>query len=168
VGLASRGPCGHDEVRLDDGDGWNRPVHVRSRASSSAACAPAYPRRYRSIQGHGELDGVLMSRPVQRNRRITHRGARSTFAGGRVKSGGLDPASLARQSSILRSGSFTEARGVSPVGWTGMGMAWLASLRWRVLGRPLARRVHDKLRRSRAPVKSRARGGVRLKPWLAL
>jgi hypothetical protein len=57
VGLASGGPCGHNEVRLDDGDGRNRPVH--------AASAPAYPRRYRSIQGHEELHGVLTSRPVQ-------------------------------------------------------------------------------------------------------
>jgi hypothetical protein len=65
VGLASGGPCGHDEVRLDDGDGWNRPVHVRRRASSSVASAPAYPRRYRSIQGHRELHSVLMIRPVQ-------------------------------------------------------------------------------------------------------
>jgi hypothetical protein len=65
VGLASGGPCGHNEVRLDDGDGRNQPVHVRRRASSSAASAPAYPGRYRSIQGHGELHGVLMSRPVQ-------------------------------------------------------------------------------------------------------
>jgi hypothetical protein len=47
-----------------------------------------------------------------RNRRITHRGARSMFAGGRVKSGDLDPASTARQSSIPRSRSFTEARRV--------------------------------------------------------
>jgi hypothetical protein len=39
--MASGGPCGHDEVRLDDGDGRNRPVHVRRRASSLAACAPA-------------------------------------------------------------------------------------------------------------------------------
>jgi hypothetical protein len=65
VGLASGGPCGHNEVWLDDGDGQNRPVHVRKRASSSAASAPAYPRRYRSIQGHEELHGVLTSRPVQ-------------------------------------------------------------------------------------------------------
>jgi hypothetical protein len=65
VGLASGGPRGHNEVRLDDGDGRNRPVHVRRRASSSAACAPAYPWQYRSNQGHGELHGVLMSRPVQ-------------------------------------------------------------------------------------------------------
>ena len=54
-----------NEVRLDDGDGRNRPVHMRRQASSSAAVAPAYPQRYRSIQGHGELHWVLMSRPVQ-------------------------------------------------------------------------------------------------------
>jgi hypothetical protein len=65
VGLASGGPCGHNEVRLDDGGGRNRPVHVRRRASSSAARAPAYPRRYKSIQGHGKLHGVLKSRLVQ-------------------------------------------------------------------------------------------------------
>jgi hypothetical protein len=65
VGLASGGPCGHDEVWLNVGDGRNWPVHARRRASTSAACAPAYPRRYMSIQGHGELHGVLMSRPVQ-------------------------------------------------------------------------------------------------------
>jgi hypothetical protein len=65
VGLASGGPCGHNEVRLDDGDGRNRPIHVRRRASSSAASASAYPRRYRSIQGHGELHGMLKSRLVQ-------------------------------------------------------------------------------------------------------
>jgi hypothetical protein len=65
VGLASGGSYGHDEVRLAVGDGRNRPVHVRRRASSSAACAPAYPRRYKSIQGHEELHGVLRSLPVQ-------------------------------------------------------------------------------------------------------
>jgi hypothetical protein len=65
AGLASGGPCGHDEVRLDDGDGRNRPVHVRRGASSSAAGAPAYPRRYSSIQGHIKLHGVLRSLPVQ-------------------------------------------------------------------------------------------------------
>ena len=65
MGLASGGPCGHDEVRLDDGDGRNRPVHVRRRASSFAASAPAYPRRYRSVQGHEKLHGVLRSLSVQ-------------------------------------------------------------------------------------------------------
>jgi hypothetical protein len=65
MGLAPGSPCGHDEVRLDDGDGRNRPVHVRKRASSSAADAPAYPRRYSSIQGHGKLHEVLRSLPMQ-------------------------------------------------------------------------------------------------------
>jgi hypothetical protein len=85
-----------------------------------------------------------------------------------VKSGDLDPASPVRQSSIPRSGSFTEARRVYFEGWTGLGMALLADLRWWVLGRPLARRLQGKLRRSLAPVRSRAREGVRLKLWLAL
>jgi hypothetical protein len=66
VGLASQSPCGHDEVRLDDGDGRKRPVHMRRQASSSAACAPTYPWRYSSIQGHEELHEVLRSLCVQR------------------------------------------------------------------------------------------------------
>lgn len=45
-----------------------------------------------------------------RNRRKTHRGARSTYTGGRVKSGEVDPVSPARYSSIPGSRSFTEAR----------------------------------------------------------
>jgi hypothetical protein len=98
-----------------------------------------------------------------RNRRITHRGARFRFTGGRVKSGDLDLASPVRQSLILRSGSFTEARRVYPKGWTGLGMALLAGLRWRGIGRPLARRLQGKHRWSLAPVRSRARGEVRLK-----
>jgi hypothetical protein len=73
-----------------------------------------------------------------------------------VKSSDLDPA---RQSSIPRYGSFTEARRVSLEGWTGLGMALLAGLWWRVLGRPLARRVQGQHRRSRAPVRLRAHGG---------
>jgi hypothetical protein len=85
-----------------------------------------------------------------------------------VKSGDLDPASAVRQSSIPRSRSFTEARRVYSEGWTGLGMALLASLRWQGIRRPLARRVEGKLRQSLAPVRSRARGGVRLKPLLAL
>jgi hypothetical protein len=88
------------------------------------------------------------------------------FVGGRVKSGDLDPASLARQSSIPRSWSFTEVRRVPLEGRTWLGMALLIGLRWWVLGRPLARRVQGKLWRSRAPMRSRAREG--LKPWLAL
>jgi hypothetical protein len=46
-----------------------------------------------------------------------------------VKSGDLDPASPARQSSIPRSGSFTEACRVSLKGQTGRGMDRLAGLR---------------------------------------
>jgi hypothetical protein len=63
------------------------------------------------------------------------------FAGGQVNSGDLDSVSPARQSLIPRSGSFIEARRVYSKGWTGLGMALLAGLRWRVLGRPLARRL---------------------------
>jgi hypothetical protein len=81
-----------------------------------------------------------------RNGRKIHRGARSMFAGGRVKSGDLDLASPVRQSSIPRSESFTEARRVHPEGWMGLGMALLAGLRWRGIGRPLARRVLGKRR----------------------
>jgi hypothetical protein len=58
-----------------------------------------------------------------------------------VKSGDLDLVSPVRQSSIPRSGSFTEARKISLEGQTGLGRAQLAGLRWWVLGRPLARRV---------------------------
>jgi hypothetical protein len=68
------------------------------------------------------------------------------LADGRVKSGDLDLVSPARQSSIPRSGSFTEARRVSLGGRTGLGMARLAGLWWQVLGRPLARRVQGKRR----------------------
>jgi hypothetical protein len=41
AGLAPGGSGGHSEVRLDDGGGRNRPVHVRMRVNSSAASAPA-------------------------------------------------------------------------------------------------------------------------------
>jgi hypothetical protein len=81
-----------------------------------------------------------------RNRRITHRGARSTFASGGVKSSDLDPASPTRQSSIPRSGSFTEARRIYSKGWTGLGMALLAGLLWRGIGWPLARCLQGKRR----------------------
>jgi hypothetical protein len=63
-----------------------------------------------------------------------------------VKSSDLDLVSSARQSSIPRSGSFTEARRVSLKGRTAQGMVRLAGLRWWVLGRPLARRVQGKRR----------------------
>jgi hypothetical protein len=69
-----------------------------------------------------------------RNWRKAHRGGWSTFVGARVKSGDLDLVSPARQSSIPRSGSFTEARRVYLEGRTELGMARLAGLRWWVFG----------------------------------
>jgi hypothetical protein len=134
--------------------------HVGSVCSGLSTAIYVNPRARGASRGANESTRA-------RNQRITHCGARSTFVGGRVKSRDLDPASPARQSSIPHFGSFTKARRVSLEGGTGLGMALLAGLRWRVLGLPLARHVQGKLRRSRAPVRSRAPGGIRLKPWLA-
>jgi hypothetical protein len=72
---------------------------------------------------------------------MTYRGAQSTLAGGRAKSGDRELASPARQSSIPRSSSFTEARWVYSEGQTGLGEALLAGLRWRGIGWPRARRA---------------------------
>jgi hypothetical protein len=63
-GLAPGGPGGHVEVRLVDGDGRNRSGHVRRRSGSSAAYAPAYLRRYCSIQWNRKLHGVLRTLPL--------------------------------------------------------------------------------------------------------
>jgi hypothetical protein len=76
-----------------------------------------------------------------RNRRMTYRGARSTLSGGRAKSSDRELASPARQSSIPRPRSFTEARRVYSVGRTGLGEALLAGLRWQGIGWPRARRA---------------------------
>jgi hypothetical protein len=103
-----------------------------------------------------------------RNRRKTHRGARSTYAGGRVKSGKVDPVSPARYSSIPGSGSFTEARRGYHEGRTGRRMARVAGLRWLDLGRPLARRAQSDRRWTCAPLGWRASRGVRSRPRLAL
>jgi hypothetical protein len=65
---------------------------------------------------------------------MTYRGARSTLAGGRAKFGDHELASPARQSSIPRSRSFTEARRVYFEGRTGLGEALLADLRWGGIG----------------------------------
>jgi hypothetical protein len=78
-----------------------------------------------------------------KNRRKTHRGARSTYAGDWVKSGNVDLMSPARYSSIPSSRSFTEARRGYPEGRTGRGMARVAGLRWSGLGRPLAHRAQS-------------------------
>jgi hypothetical protein len=81
-------------VRLVDGDGRNRSDHERRRSGSSAACAPAYSRRYNPVAQEaswGAKDAI-----GARNRRMAYRGARSTCAGGRLKSGDVDLASLVR------------------------------------------------------------------------
>jgi hypothetical protein len=72
---------------------------------------------------------------------MTYRGARSTLAGGRAKSSDRELASPARQSSIPRSRSFTEAQKVYFEDRTGLGEALLAGLRWRGIGWPRARRA---------------------------
>jgi hypothetical protein len=94
------------------------------------------PRAQRASRGAKETTRA-------RNRRKTHRGARSTCAGGRVKSGDVDPVSPARYSSIPGSGSFTEAHRGYPKGWTGRRMTRMAGLWWSGLGRPLARRAQS-------------------------
>jgi hypothetical protein len=91
-------------------------------------------------RARGASQGVKESTRA-RNLRTTHRGARSTLADGRVKSGDRDLASPVRQSLITRSGSFTEACKVYSEGRTGLGKALLAGLRWRGIGRPQACRA---------------------------
>jgi hypothetical protein len=66
---------------------------------------------------------------------------RSTLAGGRVESGDRGLASPAKQTLIPRSGSFTEVCTVFSEGWTGLGRAWLAGLRWQGLEWPRTRRA---------------------------
>jgi hypothetical protein len=61
---------------------------------------------------------------------MEHRITRSTFTGGRAKSGDRGLASLAKQSPIPCSGSFTEACTVSSKGRAWLGRALLAGLRW--------------------------------------
>jgi hypothetical protein len=86
---------------------------------------------------------------------------RSTFTGGRVKSGDRGLAPPAKQTPIPCSGSFTEACTVFSEGWTGSGRALLAGLRWQRLGWPRARRARGKRWWFRAPVRPSVRGGVR-------
>ena len=66
---------------------------------------------------------------------------RSTFTGGRAKSGDRGLASPVKQSRIPCSGSFTEACTVYSEGRTRLGEALLAGLRWRGSGWPRARRA---------------------------
>ena len=55
---------------------------------------------------------------------------RSTYSGGVESSGECGLASPAKQTPIPRSGSFAEVCTVFSEGWTGLGMALLAGLRW--------------------------------------
>jgi hypothetical protein len=89
---------------------------------------------------------------------------RSTFTGGRAKSGDRGLASPTKQSLIPCSGSFTEACTVSSKSQTWLGRGLLADLRWQRLGWPRARRERGKRRWFRAPVRSSVRGGVRSTP----
>jgi hypothetical protein len=129
--------------RSGEGRGWLREVlAVTTRCGSTtvmagigrSTCAGERARRRHELRPSTAIQ-------VNPRARGASRGARSTFAGGRVKSGDLDPASPVRQSLIPRSGSFTEARRIYSKGWTGLGMALLAGLRWRGIGRPLACRL---------------------------
>jgi hypothetical protein len=66
---------------------------------------------------------------------------RSTLAGGRVESGDRGLASLARQTPIPRSGSFTKVCSVFSEGRTGLGRVLLAGLWWQGDRRPRTRRA---------------------------
>jgi hypothetical protein len=79
----------------------------------------------------------------------------STLADGRRESGDRGLASPAKQTSIPRSGSFTEVCSVFSEGRTGLGKAWLAGLRWQGLGWPRTRRA-----RANAGEFERARRGT--------
>jgi hypothetical protein len=66
---------------------------------------------------------------------------RSTHSGGVVNSGDRGLASPAKQTSIPRSGSFSEVCSLVSEGWTGSGKAGLAGLRRQGLGWPLTHRA---------------------------
>jgi hypothetical protein len=87
-----------------------------------------------------------------------HRLTRSTFTGGRVKSGDCGLASPARQSPIPCSGSFTEACTVSFEGRAWLGRPLQTGLWWRWIEWPRARRLQGTRRWSLAPVRSSVRG----------
>jgi hypothetical protein len=72
---------------------------------------------------------------------MAQRITRSTLAVGQVESGDRGLASPAKQTPIPRSGSFTEVCTVFSEGWTGLGRAQLAGLRWQGLGWPRTRRA---------------------------
>jgi hypothetical protein len=74
---------------------------------------------------------------------MAQRITRSTLVGGRVESGNRGLASPTKQTPIPRSGSFTEVFTVFSEGWTGLGRARLAGLRWQGLGWPRTRRARQ-------------------------
>jgi hypothetical protein len=89
------GPGGHVEVRLIDGDGRNRSGLVRRRAGSSMACFGLLTAVEFNPRAHGASRGGKETIRA-RNRRKTHRGARSTCAGGQLKSSDVDSVSPVR------------------------------------------------------------------------
>jgi hypothetical protein len=66
---------------------------------------------------------------------------RSTYSGGVVHSGDRGLAFPAKQTSIPCSGSFTGVCTLASEGWTELGMAGRAGLRWQWLGWPRTRRA---------------------------
>jgi hypothetical protein len=93
---------------------------------------------------------------------------RSTLAGCRVESGGRGLASPAKQTPIPRSGSFTEVCTVFSEGWTGLGKALLAGLRWQGDRAAADTPCTGKRRWFWAPARSSACGGVRSRSLGAL
>jgi hypothetical protein len=129
VGLARGDSGSHVEVRLDVGDGRNRPVHACRRVSSSAASIPAKPRRTGSIRGHGELHGVTQRLCAQ-----GIEGWWSGLPGLRTPAGSRAPASvdwLLRRSKLrfLARGASRRCAQASPR--AGRGWEWLY---WPVYG----------------------------------
>jgi hypothetical protein len=120
--------------------GIGRATCAGGRAHRRRALRPTHGGRVQS-KGTGSFTGCEGCYPC--NRRKTHRGARSMYAGGRVKSGEVNLVSPVRYSSIPGSGSFTEARRGYPACQTGRGKARVAGLRWLGLGWPLARRAQS-------------------------
>jgi hypothetical protein len=86
VGLAPGSPCGHVKVRLADGDGGNRSGHVQAGGLVGGVCSGLLTAVEFNPRAWGAKETTRA-----RNRRKTHRGARSTYAGGWVKSGDVDP-----------------------------------------------------------------------------
>jgi hypothetical protein len=98
VGLAPGSPCCHVEVRLIDDAGRNRSGHwPRAQAGGlvGGVCSGLLTAVEFNPRAQGASRGAKKSTRA-RNRRKTYRGARSTYAGGRVKSGDVDPVPPAR------------------------------------------------------------------------